>query len=382
MGPALEFVGFLFRASAVLALFVAFVLFTRRTNREADRTGGMLLLVLGLPPLLPSLLRPAGIWLPLESLAFLYGPLFYFYTMALSGRELPGPSRRLLHALPFALVVLVQLLAPQFFRPPGGWLHKITIYMILLSLVVYGGFAARILLAHRRGIPDQFAERTTWVTLGWLWWLLGAFFVALAILTLGNFILSSLAPPPAVRPDPPTGPPLPHSIAYTLFLLFVSYFVLRQPPLFPGSPVGPQQPDSEAVGKYVRSGLSEVEARSLVDRLFSCMQERQPFLNGDLTVRDLAAELQVSRHHLTQVLNETIGKNFFTFINEYRVTEARRLLETTDLPVMAVGYRSGFNTRSAFNDVFRRAVGSSPGAYRKGVRAEAAAQQEKGSRTG
>ena len=33
MGPALEFVGFLFRASAVLALFVAFVLFTRRTNR-------------------------------------------------------------------------------------------------------------------------------------------------------------------------------------------------------------------------------------------------------------------------------------------------------------------------------------------------------------
>ena len=183
-------------------------------------------------------------------------------------------------------------------------------------------------------------------------------------------------------PDPPTGPPLPHSIAYTLFLLFVSYFVLRQPPLFPGSPVGPQQPDSEAVGKYVRSGLSEVEARSLVDRLFSCMQERQPFLNGDLTVRDLAAELQVSRHHLTQVLNETIGKNFFTFINEYRVTEARRLLETTDLPVMAVGYRSGFNTRSAFNDVFRRAVGSSPGAYRKGVRAEAAAQQEKGSRTG
>ena len=384
MEPVSDFIGFLSRAAAVLALFVAFVLLTRRTNPRADRPGGILLLVLGLPPLLPSVLRPIRIWLPLESLAFLYGPLLYFYTMAQAGRDLPGLLRRLLHAAPFVLVFAVQLLAPQFFRPPGGSLQRATLYLILLSLAGYGAFAARILFVHRRQIADQFAERTTWVTLGWLWWVVSAFFAALLILGVGNFVLSSLdgGPPNAARTGPPPGPPPPHRVAYSIFIFFLSYFVLRQPPLFPKSGPEPEGAVSRTGDKYVRSGLSEMEARSLVDRLLLCMRERQPYLNGDLTVRDLAAELQVSRHRLTQALNETIGKNFFAFVNEYRVAEARRLLEGTDLPVMAVGYRAGFNTRSAFNDVFRRAVGKAPGAYRKSRQWEDARQAEKDSRVG
>jgi AraC-like DNA-binding protein len=97
------------------------------------------------------------------------------------------------------------------------------------------------------------------------------------------------------------------------------------------------------------------------------MDEERPFINPELTVQDLSKQLNISRHHLTELLNNDIGKNFFTFINEYRVEEVkRRLLDTRfeHLTIVAIAFESGFNSKSTFNSIFKQNTGNTPSQWK------------------
>ena len=92
-----------------------------------------------------------------------------------------------------------------------------------------------------------------------------------------------------------------------------------------------------------------------------------PFINAELTVQDLSKQLNISRHHLTELLNNDIGKNFFTFINEYRVEEVkRRLLDARfeHLTIVAIAFESGFNSKSTFNSIFKQNTGNTPSQWK------------------
>ena len=95
------------------------------------------------------------------------------------------------------------------------------------------------------------------------------------------------------------------------------------------------------------------------------MTEEMLYRDEDLTLGQLSEELELSVHQLSQYLNEQLNKNFATYINEYRVDEAKRLLvETPDQSVLSIGYQGGFNSKSGFNRAFMKTTGKSPSAYR------------------
>jgi AraC-like DNA-binding protein len=75
----------------------------------------------------------------------------------------------------------------------------------------------------------------------------------------------------------------------------------------------------------------------------------------------------MSRHHLTQLLNEKLEKNFYSFINEYRIGEAIDRLNDPALQVniLSLAFDCGFNSKSSFNNYFKKITGSTPTAYRK-----------------
>ena len=118
--------------------------------------------------------------------------------------------------------------------------------------------------------------------------------------------------------------------------------------------------------QYERSVTRGLDVNTIVNRLYELMDDEKVFVDEDLSLADLAGELSVSSHQLSEILNCKIKKNFSTFINEYRVNEAKCLmLEEPDRSLLSVGTAVGFNSYSTFNSVFLRYEGISPGRYRK-----------------
>lgn len=98
------------------------------------------------------------------------------------------------------------------------------------------------------------------------------------------------------------------------------------------------------------------------DRIIKIMEEEKPFLEGSLKIADLANLLDINTHALSQLINESFGKNYSEFINDYRIKEAENLLINANgnSKVIEIAYQSGFNTKAAFYSAFRRKNNISP----------------------
>jgi AraC-like DNA-binding protein len=119
---------------------------------------------------------------------------------------------------------------------------------------------------------------------------------------------------------------------------------------------------------YEKSRLSGLDVNRILIRLNELMKEEKYFTDEELSLRDLAKELAISPHQLSEILNEKLKKNFNTFVNEYRVEEAEAMLkDEPDRSVLSVGIAAGFNSNTTFCTVFSRVTGMSPSQYRKKV---------------
>jgi AraC-like DNA-binding protein len=96
------------------------------------------------------------------------------------------------------------------------------------------------------------------------------------------------------------------------------------------------------------------------------MTNEKLFLNPHLKLSDLATEVNISAHQLSQILNENVGKNFSEFINEYRINEACLLLFTHEnLSIDGIGYEVGFNSKSTFFAAFKKQKGVTPAIFQQ-----------------
>jgi len=97
------------------------------------------------------------------------------------------------------------------------------------------------------------------------------------------------------------------------------------------------------------------------------MDSEKPYLNSSLTLEQLASQLQLQPRLLSTIINRHFGKNFFEFINGYRIEEAKRLLRSSEVPRLSVStimLDVGFNSKGTFNTFFKKIVGMTPSQYR------------------
>lgn len=117
---------------------------------------------------------------------------------------------------------------------------------------------------------------------------------------------------------------------------------------------------------YEKSRLSGLDVDMICTRLNELMREEKVFADEELSLRDLAGELGISAHQLSEILNERIKKNFNTFVNEYRIEEARKMLiDEPKRSILSIGIAVGFNSNTTFCTVFSKIEGISPSQYRK-----------------
>ncbi|MEL7222041.1 MAG: AraC family transcriptional regulator, partial [Bacteroidota bacterium] len=122
--------------------------------------------------------------------------------------------------------------------------------------------------------------------------------------------------------------------------------------------------------KYKKSLLDSDDLERYKQQLTQLMEEEKPFLNPELTLRDLATQLNLPANYLSQLLNEGFDQNFSEFVNTYRVEAFKTKVAKPDfqhLTILGLAYDSGFNSKTVFNTFFKKVMGKTPAAYRKEV---------------
>jgi len=116
--------------------------------------------------------------------------------------------------------------------------------------------------------------------------------------------------------------------------------------------------NSGALDPSIRSSLLKVVRQN--------MQEQQTYLDNQLTLTRLAEIVGISTHHLSEVLNQHEGKNFYQFVNEYRINYiCEKMEQDNEIKILDLAMSAGFSSRSTFNAVFKQFVKLTPSQYRK-----------------
>lgn len=96
-------------------------------------------------------------------------------------------------------------------------------------------------------------------------------------------------------------------------------------------------------------------------RLEAWMDKEKPYLNKDFCLVDLMEVLPMNRTYLSKFINMEYGCSFYQFVTDYRIREAKRLMEENPtMQLQEVADRSGFSSPTVFGRIFRRETGMTP----------------------
>lgn len=360
-----------------VSIFLASLLLTKAGRNEADTILGIWMIVIGLHlfayySLATGLIYEhtylLGSTLPYP---FLHGPFLYLYTFALTKPEALRtkvwlanfllPAGVVLSTVPFFLLP-VDRKVYVFQNEGAGFETYLLITTILLNIsgIAYIYLTHRLLQDHKRRISNIFSNQEK-VNLGWLRFLfygMGLIWIVI-ILNLGDALIFGMA---------------------TVFVVLIGYFGIKQAGIFSdqtlllaGAEAGEELPLAIGVPdvaskkrKYAKSGLTQASASDLYVRLKILMTSGKLYLEPELTLVQLAAHLDVHPNYLSQTINEIEGVSFYDYINGLRIEEFKRravLAENQKFTLLAIAFDCGFNSKSAFNRVFKKATGLSPSEY-------------------
>ncbi len=304
--------------------------------------------------------------------AFTYGPLLYLYV-----RFMTDPGRKfnwlaLIHFIPFVVFLTVSVIFRELplmkdlrnFFKPDRFISLRIVYStsFFLSVSAYSILAFVLIRNHQRKLKDLISYTSWVITLNWLKILSISFYVSFLVL----FILGGLNMIGDFIPFDP------YFVVFgfiTVVSFAFSFYAIQQPVIYGQEVrVTDMEKNGRETEKYVKSGLRDKQAEEYLKKLISVMETDKPYLNRNLSILDLSQLTGISRHYITQVLNEKHGKNFFTFINEYRVKDVISRFKdpkNNHFTILAIAFDAGFNSKTTFNSIFKNLTGVTPSEYRE-----------------
>jgi YesN/AraC family two-component response regulator len=116
------------------------------------------------------------------------------------------------------------------------------------------------------------------------------------------------------------------------------------------------------------NSINDEKREILKNQMIDYIENEKVFLQKDLTIYDVAKALNTNNNYISNILNNSLDCNFVTFINSYRIEEAKKILiskEYSNYTIEAISAIVGFNSKSAFNNAFKNKVGITPSDYIK-----------------
>ena len=117
-----------------------------------------------------------------------------------------------------------------------------------------------------------------------------------------------------------------------------------------------------------QGNIKKPQQQILWQLLLTHLQEKESYLDSNLTLQGLALQLSTNTTYLSQTINELAEKNFTDFINAYRIKNAQKLLKDPDFDqytIDGIAAKTGFVSKSAFYRAFKKETGLTPGQYKK-----------------
>lgn len=321
---------------------------------------------------------------------YLIPPCFWLYVQGITSFSRWQPERaHLKHFAPCGVglfIVIVALLLPGEVRHAilaegnEGALNStsnmvryivygllIVTFIMVLGWTVQAGYYVhavfRRLYNYRAQLRELFAG-TEAQEGRWILWLLLAV-GGVWLFAAGTLLYDNLVAP--VRTDAVI-----RNLVILLMIWSVAIWGLRQKPgfeeLYQSTNETREVLKSITEKKYQRSALSEQLADSIVSKLNHAMEHDRLFLDASLSLPKLAKHISRSAYHISQTLNETMGVNFFDYVNRYRVNAAKEQLQNTDDTILDIAMNVGFNAKSSFYTAFKKETGITPNQYRKANR--------------
>ncbi|PWJ42722.1 helix-turn-helix domain-containing protein [Sediminitomix flava] len=380
---------FLLHIGIVQCFFGAVVIFNKDRKRLSDYLLAAWLILAGVEGLVEylytkDLSSPVSIFLPLCS-----GPLLLLYTRNLIAIKQAWKKYDWLHFLPALIIFLIGFYLKddlvmdegKFFRVDDYlWFRLLVLVSYITSFFVYAVIVIILVINHNAKIRDSFSYSDGSVTLSWLRIILFSYLTINIIPVVWGFGAYFLS---LNSRDMLLSPGVISNIGLVIFAFSITYYGAKQKALY-HSDLYESEDDVEAeekeeeekkdVAKYERSGLKADDLKVYENKLIQYMEAQKPYLNSELNIQDLAEHLGISRHYLTQLLNTVIDKNFYTFVNEYRIDEVKKKLidpSNSHLTILAIAFDCGFNSKSTFNSLFKQNTGKTPSVYRKEMSAAA-----------
>jgi AraC-like DNA-binding protein len=149
------------------------------------------------------------------------------------------------------------------------------------------------------------------------------------------------------------------------FILLV--FGLLQPIIYKNHPVNIEERKNNEFNKLVKTGLNEMELKTMANKIIDYLNNSKPYLDPEYNLEIMARDLNITRQNISVAINDTIGKNFYQLINEYRVEEFKQLVLDSkhhNITLLGLAYDAGFNSKSSFNRIFKEITGSTPSSYK------------------
>lgn len=343
------------------SLFAAILMFTKKESSVADKilSGWLFLLSIDF---LTCGIDYELFGRPLLSSSFLlFNPALYLYISSLTRPHFKLSWWQLLHLLPFLVFEILAYTIREPFTMFGFFLFDDNfIYRIvfaaatLMSWLVYNPLSLIEVHRHRMNLRNEQSTIERNESLGWVL-SISIFYVVYCIIA---FVLAAIV----FFND--SQPMLPHIYNYAV-LLFIVYVLsgygLRQQML----PVKLLiKPETEP---YQNSILSKENKQRIQHSIIDYIEKKKAYLNPDLNMEMLSVALKTPKHLLTEVLSTGIGKNFYQFVNGYRVEAVKKMLcdPRNKFSIEAIGYECGFTSKSSFFTVFKSLTGQTPQGYRK-----------------
>lgn len=298
----------------------------------------------------------------LGSIPFLYyllGPLIYLYVRSLTEKDFKLSGRLLIHGIIFIVSILYSIakeLVPSrmAFSDWNFWEYLVTQFLLHTQIVAYIVASFAKITSYRRTIKEHFSSVAR-IDLSWLLLIIMAF-TLMWLIDLTTFILNITQ----------TQTPL---IIHTLLILSILInFIFASLVVYKGLQHAEAFSGLKVPEKYSGSKMSDDETEVIVRKLQSLMQQTKPYLNPDLTIKDLSEQMQIHRKQLSQVINSQFGQNFYDFVNQYRVQEAKEIItgnSDSKKTILEVLYEVGFNSKSAFNNAFKKNTGKTPSEFKR-----------------
>jgi len=296
---------------------------------------------------------------------FLIAPLLWFYTQELTGHTVRLSWALIIHFLPFMMIVTLSLTLRSV-DPGNAFIQFLEHHHRLINVVFWLGvvvqFSSYQLMIRKRWVAyrvmiQQEMSNTENVDFTWV-----RFFMFVYLLINLFFFFSLFA---AIHLEDGAWLPRTTALIFSLSVFALGYKGILQRDFFKQREKIEEDPAPmmQDIPKVINKPDEQ-----LIKRILVHMDEKKPYLDPELTLSQLAKDLNIGRSQLSQLINDNIGDNFYDFINKYRTEEVKRLMndpKVKNFSLLGLALEAGFKSKSTFNLIFKRFTGLTPTAYKK-----------------